>query len=313
MPISTSHPEPALPHGLRPEADCGPCLLRQAREAAACATADPRLREAAVRAAQAVLESGNERLPPPALAQRLHRAIRRVTGNGDPYAEVKQRLNQWAVELERVWQPRFAARFPAFEAAVRLAIAGNLLDVGAKTQLGETAVTRALEAALTEPLAGSVTALAEAVRRSRRILFLADNAGEIVFDRWLLAQLPLGGFTVAVRGGPVLNDATLADARWAGLPDFCEVISNGSDAPGTLLEDCSGAFREQFEAADLVLAKGQGNFETLLGCPKSIFFLFKVKCEVAARTVGLPLGSLVLHRPEPGVRAAGTPREGDTP
>lgn len=313
MPFPADPNPRRLPHGLQPQVDCRPCLLRQAREAAAHATGDLALRQAAVLAAEQALDASDDRLPPPALAQRLHRAIRRVTGNNDPYAEVKQRLNQWAVELERVWRPRFAARFPALEAAVRLAIAGNLLDVGAKTQLGETAVVHALEAALTAPLAGSVAALAQAIRRSRRMLFLADNAGEIVFDRWLLAQLPLGGFTVAVRGAPVLNDATLADARWAGLPDFCEVISNGSDAPGTLLEDCSGAFREQFEAADLVLAKGQGNFETLWGCPKSIFFLFKVKCEVAARTVGLPLGSLVLYQQAPRLTAAGHPQEGATP
>lgn len=313
MQLSPNDKTQPLSHGLRPQADCGPCLLRQAREAAAHATADIALRQAAVRAAEQVLESSDGRLPPPALAQRLHRVIRQVTGNGDPYAAVKQRLNQWAVELERVWQPCFAARFPPLEAAVRLAIVGNLLDVGAKTQLGEGAVTAALESALTAPLAGSVATLAEAMRRSRQILFLADNAGEIVFDRWLLAQLPLGCFVVAVRGAPVLNDATLADAQWAGLPDFCEVISNGSDAPGTLLEDCAPAFRQQFEAADLILAKGQGNFETLIGRPKHIFFLFKVKCEVAAQTVGLPVGSLVLHQQRPAGAAAPNPGEGNTP
>jgi hypothetical protein len=196
----------------------------------------------------------------------MHRLIRDLTHNPDPYPAVKNELNLRAESLEPVWRRRFLQAFPPFEAAVRLALAGNLLDVGAKTQLGETDVIEAFERALTAPVVGSVRELEAAVRKARQILYLADNAGEIVFDRWLLTQLPLGNLTLAVRGVPVLNDATLADAHWAGLDDMVEVISNGSDAPGTLLEDCSPKFRVRFAAADLVIAKGQGNYESCFPC-----------------------------------------------
>ncbi len=150
-------------------------------------------------------------------------------------------------------------------------------------------------AILVAPLRGSLSEFKQAIRKARQIVYLTDNTGEIVFDRDLLSHLPLGSFTVVVRGGPVLNDATLADARQAGLAEFCDLATNGSDAPGTLLEDCSPEFRTLFAAADLVIAKGQGNYESLIGVDQEIFFLLTVKCPVLAESLGWPRGSLVLH------------------
>ncbi len=134
----------------------------------------------------------------------------------------------------------------------------------------------------------------QAAARAGRILYLADNAGEIVFDRLLVEALAPQRVTLAVRGTPVLNDATAADARAVGLTEICEVIDNGSDAPGTVLEDCSREFRQRFSTADLIIAKGQGNFETLSEAPGNIFFLFKVKCPVIATRTGLPEEAQVL-------------------
>jgi len=281
--------------GLTPRLECVACLVRQAHEAVVSATTDPRLREAALRQTLNLLAGMDWQLSPPALAQQIHRLIRDVSRNPDPYAALKERLNSRAEELYPVWHNRFRQKFNPLEAAVRLAIVGNLLDVGAKTQLSDGAVLAAFEDALTAPLLGSIAEFSEAIRSARHTLYLADNAGEIVFDRDLLAQLPLGNFTLVVRGAPVLNDATLADAQMAGLEDICEVVSNGSDTPGTLLKDCSPEFRRRFEAADLVIAKGQGNYESLAGADKRIFFLLKVKCAVLAESLQCPCGSLVLH------------------
>jgi uncharacterized protein with ATP-grasp and redox domains len=102
---------------------------------------------------------------------------------------------------------------------------------------------------------------------------------------------------LAVRGAPVINDATRDDARSAGLEGLVEIIDIGSDAPGTILDDCSSAFRNRMERADLILAKGQGNYETLSGEDYNIFFLFKVKCPVIANHSGHPLGAHVIARP----------------
>jgi uncharacterized protein with ATP-grasp and redox domains len=102
--------------------------------------------------------------------------------------------------------------------------------------------------------------------------------------------------TVAVRGAPVINDATMTDAEDTGIVLLAEVIDNGSDAPGTILRDCSEAFLERFDKADVVVAKGQGNYETLSEVEKDVYFLLKVKCPVIARDLGCELDSLVLRR-----------------
>lgn len=115
-----------------------------------------------------------------------------------------------------------------------------------------------------------------------------------MLDCWLIEQIGAARVTVAVRGAPVINDATLEDARSTGLMDLVPVISNGSDAPGTLLDECSEELRQRFFAADMVISKGQGNFETLSDAPRDICFMFKVKCQVIADNVGLPLGMQAL-------------------
>ncbi len=281
--------------------ECLPCLLRQSDEAIAASGASPECGAETRQSVSQLLDQLDRRLPPPALAQSVHRLIRQRTANPDPYAAIKGRLNQLARELYPVWRARFREVYPPFEAAVRLAIVGNLLDVGAKTEMTQSAVLAAFEEALQAPLLGSVDALQAAALAARHILYLADNAGEIVFDRDLVAQLPRGRCAVVVRGSAVLNDATLADAAEAGLTDLCEVLTNGSDAPGTLLEDCSPEFRRRFAEADVILAKGQGNYESLADASRSLFFLLKVKCAVLSRALGCPRGSLVLrHQPNAG-------------
>jgi hypothetical protein len=270
-------------------------MLRQAREAIAYSGVETEAGFQVLRRVLRLMSELDWNRPPPVLGQQVHRLIRQLTGNPDPYAAFKDRMNQQAARLYPMWHAIFRQAHTPLDAAVRLAIVGNLLDVGAKTQLDAASVRAAFEGALSAPLRGAIDEFAEALRRARSILYLADNAGEIVFDRDLLAQLPLGRFVVAVRGGPVLSDATVADAEQAGLPQYCGIISNGSDAPGTLLDDCSPAFRGQFAAADLIIAKGQGNYESLAGVDKEIFFLLKIKCEVLSQRLGWPLGSLVLH------------------
>ena len=135
-----------------------------------------------------------------------------------------------------------------------------------------------------------------AVIEAEKILYLADNAGEIVFDHLLIEQLPIEKITVVVKGSPVINDATIDDANVVGLGRIVEVIDNGSDGPGTILETCSQNFRDRFEGADLIIAKGQGNYETLSDIDKNIFFLLKAKCPVIARDLGCQVGKMILRK-----------------
>jgi len=162
-------------------------------------------------------------------------------------------------------------------------------------------VHQAVRQALSEPFFGEEARFGQAIAEARSILYLADNAGDIAFDRLLIEQISPERVTLVVRGAPVINDATLVDAQAVGLNHIVEVIENGSDAPGTLLDDCSQEFRRRFAEAELIIAKGQGNFESLSNQPGNLFFLFKVKCPMVANHVQQPMGTQVLTQSKAGV------------
>ncbi len=234
---------------------------------------------------------------PPVMGQRIHRLIRRLVADDDPYRGIKARFNEMALALYPELKKRLDEASDPLETAVRLAIAGNVIDFGSNYDLEDSHVGEAIEGSLVAPLSRSaVEDLRESADRATSILYLGDNAGEIVFDRLLIELLPYQKITYVVRGSPVINDATMSDALATGMTDLVEVIDNGSDAPGTILEDCSAAFRRRFQSADLVIAKGQGNYETLSEADKRIRFLLKVKCPVIARDIGCDADSLVVLR-----------------
>lgn len=274
--------------------DCVPCFARQALDAVMEAVEDPAQREPILRRLLHQIADGDWSGSPPAMAQRLHRSIRQELNNPDPYRAIKDRMNAIALQLVPAMRQRIDTHPDPREAAVRVAIGGNLLDVGAKTQIAAEELPAHLDTIWSHPLRGDLEGLFLAAERAHSILFLADNAGEIYFDRLLIERLPTEKITVFMRGSPVLNDATIVDAESAGLPELAPVFDNGSDAPGTILDDCSADFQAWFERADLIIAKGQGNYETLSEVNKNIYFLFTVKCQLVADRVGEPVGSLVV-------------------
>ena len=273
--------------------ECIPCLLRQTLEAARLTTDDKAIHEQVIRKILRAASEMNLRESPPLMAQRIHRLIRQMTGDNDPYRDIKDRFNHFALELYPELKERVERSRTPLDTAIRLAIAGNIIDSGVNHHINETLVHNAIEHALTAPLAGDPEQFRKAVSKANDILYLADNAGEIVFDRLLIEQMPLERITLVVKGSPVINDACLADAQATGIADLVEVIDNGSDAPGTILGECSEEFKRRFENADLIIAKGQGNYETLSDVKKDIFFVLKAKCPVIAHHIGCEVGSLV--------------------
>ena len=275
--------------------DCIPCLIRQALASVRLVTADERVHEQVLREVLQAASRMDLRQPPAAMSQVVHRRIRGLCQNGDPYRLSKARFNRLALDLLPAFRHRLEEAPDPWDAAVRLAIAGNVMDLAVKGGLSEAQIRDSIDQSLNESLDGSTSEFAAAVADARDILYLTDNAGEIVFDRLLIEQMPREKVTVAVRGSPVINDATLEDAETAGLTRLVQVIDNGSDAPGTLLRDCSESFRRHFADADLIVAKGQGNYETLRESSKRIYFLLRVKCPVIARDIGCPVGRMVLQ------------------
>jgi len=256
---------------------------------------DPAVHERVVRETLRLAAEMPFERSPPWMGQRIHRFLRDATGNPDPYREVKRRSNALALELYPTLKQRVRTSADPFATAVRLAIAGNVIDFGCRSSLNDDEVHEAIEDAMGRSFDEiAIADLRRAVSEAKNILYLADNAGEIVFDRLLIEEMLTDRITLVVRGGPVINDATREDAQTAGLSSFVTVMDNGSDVPGTILESCSSSFRTRFEQCDLVIAKGQGNYETLGGKDQNIFFLFKAKCPVIARDVGREVGQMVV-------------------
>lgn len=276
--------------------ECLPCLLRQTIEATRLVIDSPTDQEKILRKILAEMAKIDMSKSPPHMTRQIHKYIKEFTQVNDPYREIKKEFNKLALtfckELSHVIQ---CADNP-FETAVKISIAGNIIDFGVRADITKEEVWETLQDCIKAPVRfNSTEELHEAVLQSSNILFLADNAGEIVFDRLLLEMMPIHKVTYAVRGKPIINDATMEDAYETGICDLLRVIDNGSDAPGTILEICSPTFQKEFESADLIIAKGQGNYETLSQLKgKRIFSLLKVKCPVIAYDLGCSEGELVL-------------------
>jgi uncharacterized protein with ATP-grasp and redox domains len=274
--------------------DCIPCFVRQAFEAVEMSAAsDERQRRILMRELLHEIAETDWSVVPVAVAQRIQRTVRKITGSADPYRNLKDQMNQTALRLLPSLREAINQQENRLDAIVRVAVAGNLLDAGSKHRLEHHELEQHLKHIWGNPFLGSPDTLFAKAQEAEHILYLCDNAGEIVFDKLLIEALPKGKITVAVRGAAVINDATMDDAITAGIPDIAPVITNGSDAPGTRLEECSDIFRKHFEQADVIISKGQGNYETLSDRPENIFFLLSVKCPVIGNHIGAEVGTMI--------------------
>jgi len=276
--------------------DCIPCFIRQALEAARFTTPDETVQELVLREVLYAVGKMDLKKSPPVMGQHIHRIVRKFSGSNDPYKKVKDHFNKYALKLYPALKEMVKKSPNQFETAALIATSGNIIDFGVNTKLDQSVIDKAIENALSEQIVGSIKKLHKAVSSSKKILYLGDNTGEIVFDRLFIEQLPADKVIFAVRGSPIINDATMSDAVDAGITDLVRVIDNGSDAPGTVLEECSDIFRQSFWAADIIIAKGQGNYETLSNENKNIFFLLKAKCPVIAEHIGCNIGDIVVSQ-----------------
>ncbi len=259
-------------------------------------TDDSARREQAMRQILQLVGEMDFRVSPPAMAQKIHRLIRGICDQADPYLSVKKHFNDLTMKLSPTLQHWVKNAADPFATAVRLAIAGNIIDVGPQPDLSDKHIIDSIRETADKTIdRDAIQTLRRAAAKAEQILYLADNAGEIVFDRVLIEQIGPEKITVVVKAAPILNDATLEDAEITGLTKIVRVIDNGSDAPGTILEDAPSAFRKRFFDADLIIAKGQGNYETLDDTHRPIFFLLQAKCPVVAARLGCDVGAAVVH------------------
>ena len=273
--------------------DCYPCFLRQALQAARLVGADDAQQKAVLDRVFDVLREASLEATPPEVADRVHQIVRREVGDGDPYRSAKERSTREALALYPRLKSLVAEADDPLGTAIRLSVAGNIIDLGVASEYD---LWPTVERVLAQPFAvDDGVALREELAEVDEVLYLADNAGETVFDRVLIETLDMP-VVYAVKGGAALNDATREDAKAAGLDEVTEVVDNGASTMGTILERCSDEFRRRFSRAQLVLAKGQANYETLSEEGPKVFFLLQAKCPVIARDIGVAVGSIILER-----------------
>ena len=279
---------------MKTELECLPCFFGQITRTLNYAGVNGDRGRSILRKAEKIIARASLDEVPARTTTLIHRILREETGV-DPYKQVKDSYNRIALERLTRLRRMAAERPDRLEGGVRIAIAGNVIDFGIYESFD---LDRSLSESFLLPLSSiDYHNFVQAAANAQRILFLCDNAGEIVFDRVLIETLRDRGkdVTAVVKGSPVINDATLDDASAAGLTECAVVIDNGNDGIGTLLEACSQKFMDAYRSADLIISKGQANFETLVQEKDArTFFLFKVKCPVVARVLNRENGDIVL-------------------
>ncbi|MBS3742140.1 MAG: DUF89 family protein [Candidatus Cloacimonetes bacterium] len=274
--------------------DCIPCFLDQALRAGRIYTDDKKLLKQILDEVATILPDVPLDHKPPETGDLIYKKIKKITKTQDPLKSVKRKSTEEALELF----PLYEKKLKAIESqekkllfAIKLAIAGNIIDFAVEDEFD---IKKDVDEVLNKELAiNHIEKFKKELEKAETILYIADNAGETVFDRFLISELDHKVLYV-VRDEPVINDATREDAKAAGIDELATIIESGSSSPGLLIKNTTSEFKKLFQKADMVISKGQGNFEGLSEEDRPIFFLLKAKCEVIANNMGVSKDDIVL-------------------
>jgi hypothetical protein len=224
----------------------------------------------------------------------LNEKLCEIIGVDDPFSEEKSSSNKLAMGLYVRWKNKVLESEDPFNLALRLAVAGNIMDYGAS---GRFDINRTIQKVLSADFAIDASLLLKKkIKKAKKILYLGDNAGEIVFDRLFIETIMHDNLVYVVKGAPILNDVTIKDAEEIGMSMVADVVSNGYGAPSTVVRKCSRDFQKLFNEVDLVISKGQGNLEGLISDKDPrVFFLLMVKCDVIADLLKVKKGDFVVY------------------
>ncbi len=271
--------------------DCLPCFVEQALRASRIATDDDKLIKQVLDEVGDMIKEIPMENTPAESGILIYGKIREITGVTDPYRKIKQQHIAEAKTLYPELEKTAMASDDPLLTAIRLAIAGNVIDLGINKTFDIVADVKKI---LKQDFGiFDYEAFKTKLAAAESILYIGDNAGESVFDKILIKQLKKP-VKYTVRSQPIINDATMEDALASGLDAVAELIESGSIAPGTILNRCTPEFMRIYRNADMVISKGQGNYEGLSDEKRTIFFLLKAKCPVIAGDLGVKEGDIIL-------------------
>jgi hypothetical protein len=288
---------------MRTYLDCIPCFYRQALEVAKITGANEIIQKKIIDELSKLIPDFSLEASPPEMGREIYNLVGKISGVKDPFKEIKENSNKFALKLYPELKQEINNSEDRLSAAVKLSIIGNIIDYGAKNSLNVAEEIDYLFQGnfIINNENNSNTfkykQFKESLNKANSIIYLADNAGEVVFDRLLIEELvkELGKEVIyVVKDKPIINDALIEDALFCGINKVAKITSSGSDAPGTILKYCSPEFMEIYQDAELIISKGQGNYEALSEEDRPMFFLFRAKCPVIAEDVGCDVGDMVL-------------------
>ena len=273
--------------------DCYECILKQIVATSREIGKDEESRKRILREMLSEVMANAEQLTPPEMAMKFHAICTRETGNDDAYREIKIQSTKIGLELLDELRRIVKESEDPLKCAIRLAIAGNIIDYGVNPnfQLSQ-AKKQILEAVNTPCDDEALTDLTRRIKQAETVFYLLDNCGEAVLDRLVIEQIP-GKVTLGVRGEPIYNDVTIREEEESGLTGY-PVVTTGCAVPGVSLPLIPDDFRQALEQSNLVISKGQGNYESLensFTC-RPIYFLLRVKCPVISQQLNSPMGAM---------------------
>jgi uncharacterized protein with ATP-grasp and redox domains len=271
--------------------ECMPCFVEQALRTSRIATRDEKKIKQVLDEVGCMIKDTPMENTPAESGIAIYGKIAEITGVKDPFYEIKrQHIAEAKALLPELTKMLSEADDPLLT-AIRLAIAGNVIDLGISKKFN---IVNDVKQILHQDFAiFDYDAFQHHLAKAEKVLYLGDNSGESVFDKLLIQELKKP-VIYAVRTRPIINDVTMEEARLSGLDEVAELMDSGSPAPGIILRYATPRFLKAFQEADMVISKGQGNYEGLSEEQRSIFFLLKAKCPVIARDMGVREGDIVL-------------------
>ena len=274
--------------------ECIPCYLKQAHSAITAIISDEAKVDRLMKRIVPYLSETNLQLTPAENSTVILKEVNKLLNTDDPFYRQKCQCNRVALQWEGELHSYMERSPDRLKTAIKLSVVGNVIDLGIKEKVD---IKASFEAIFAEGFVlDDSDHLIDLVQgRNKKVLFIGDNAGEIVFDKVLVRELLRceNEVVYVVKGGPILNDALMEDVREVGMDRLCRVIDTGSNWVGVVEQHSSPEFMKAYHEADIIVSKGQGNYETLTEMDREVFHILKAKCDVVARALGVRRGEMV--------------------